>query len=158
MGLSSLGQIKAHTCWYVGIASNINAGLCQHAFQIQQLQTLHPGIPQCKSLQLQASRVKPTIHHTLGNFVAGDTATLLFVRAAHEISNATFYKLLENRQPIYMYFQATGRMYHAIFPCAAHTNNNVAVSPATKVASCMVGLTIATATVQPGTSLCTQGL
>ena len=38
-------------------------------------------------------------------FVAGDTATLLFVCAAHEISNATFYKLLENRQPVY--FQAT---------------------------------------------------
>ena len=52
-------------------------------------------------------------------------------RAAHEISNATFYKLLENRQPIY--FQATCRMYHGIFPCAARTKNNVAVSPATKL-------------------------
>ena len=61
---------------------------------------------------------------------------LLFVRAAHEISNATFYKLLENRQPVY--FQATCRMYNAIFPCAARTNNNVAVSPTTKVAPCMV--------------------
>ena len=28
-----------------------------HAFQVQQLQLLHPGTPQCKSLQLQASRV-----------------------------------------------------------------------------------------------------
>ena len=73
-------------------------------------------------------------------FVAGDTATLLFVHAAHETSHATctFYKLLENRQPVY--FQATCSMYHAIFPCAACTNNNVAVSPVTKVASCMVGL------------------
>ena len=72
--------------------------------------------------------------HTRGDFVAGCTATLLFVRVAHEISNAiyTFYKLLENRQPVY--FQATCRMYHAIFPCAARTNINVAVSPATKVA------------------------
>ena len=43
----------------VGIASNINAGLYQHmhAFQVQQLQSLRPGTPQCKSLQLQASRV-----------------------------------------------------------------------------------------------------
>ena len=86
------------------------------------------------TLQLHVN-VKPTIHEA--TFVAGDVATLLFVRAAHEISNATFYKLLENRQPVC--FQATCRMYHAIFPCAAHTNNNVAVSPATKVASCMVG-------------------
>ena len=39
-------------------------------------------------------RLKPTIHEA--TFVAGDTATLLFVHAAHEISNATFYKLLEN--------------------------------------------------------------
>ena len=30
-------------------------------------------------------------------------------------------------------------MYHAIFPCSTRTNNNVAVSPATKVASCMIG-------------------
>ena len=37
--------------------------------------------------------VKPTIHEA--TFVAGDTVTL-FVCAAHEISNATFYKLLEN--------------------------------------------------------------
>ena len=54
-----------------------------------------------------------------------------------EILNATFYKLLENRQPVY--FQATCRMYHAIFPCAPRTNNNVAVSLVTKVASYMVG-------------------
>ena len=42
--------------------------------------------------------LKPTIHEA--TFVTGDTATLLFVRAAHEISNTTctFYKLLENRQ------------------------------------------------------------
>ena len=80
---------------------------------------------------------KAAIHEA--TFFAGDTATLiLFVRAAHEISNATFYKLLENKQPVY--FQATSRMYHAIFPCAARTNNNAAVSPVTKVASCMVGL------------------
>ena len=58
--------------------------------------------------------------------------------AAHETSNATFYKLLENRPPVY--FQATCRMYHAIFPCTARMNNKVAVSPATKVASFMVGL------------------
>ena len=81
--------------------------------------------------------IKPTIHEA--TFVASDTATLLFMRAVHEISNATFYKLFENRQPIY--FQATCRMYHAIFPCAACTNNIVAVSPAKKVASCMVGFT-----------------
>ena len=36
-------------------------------------------------------------------------------------------------------FQVTCRMYHAIFPCATRTNNTVAVSPATKVASYMVG-------------------
>ena len=82
---------------------------------------------------LQLCNIKPTIHEA--TFVAGDTATLLFVHAAHEISNATFCKLLENRQPVY--FQAICRMYHVIFPCTAHTNNNVAVSPATKVASCM---------------------
>ena len=80
--------------------------------------------------------LKPTIHEA--TFVAGDTATLLFMCAVHGMSNATFYKLLENRQPIY--FQATCRMYHLIFPCAACMNNNVAVSPVTKVASCMVGL------------------
>ena len=80
------------------------------------------------------TKLKPTIHEA--TFVASNTATLLFVRAAHEILNAMFYKLLENRQPVY--FQATCRMYHEIFPCAAHTNNDVAVSPATKVASCMV--------------------
>ena len=79
-----------------------------------------------------------TIHET--TFVAGDTITLFFVCAAHEISNATFYKLLENRQPVY--FQAICRVYHAIFPCAARMNNNDAVSPATKVASCMVGFRI----------------
>ena len=73
------------------------------------------------SLRTSRGKLKPTIHEA--TFVAGDKATLLFVRAAHEISND---KLLE-------------RMYHAIFPCAARTNNNVAVSPATKVASCMVG-------------------
>ena len=41
----------------MGIASNKNAGLYQHmhAFQVQQLQSLHPA--QCKSLQLQESRV-----------------------------------------------------------------------------------------------------
>ena len=82
-------------------------------------------------------QLKLTIHEA--TFVAGDTATLLFVHAAHEISNATFYKLLENRQPVYL--RATSRMYHAIFPCETHTNNDVAVSPATKIASCMVGLT-----------------
>ena len=74
--------------------------------------------------------------NTQGNYVASDTATLLFVRAPHGILNATFYKLLENRQPIY--FQAT---CHALLPCRACTNNNVAMSSATKVASCMVGLT-----------------
>ena len=63
-------------------------------------------------------------------------ATLLFVHAVHEISNVTFYKLLENRQPVY--FQATCRMYHVIFPCTACKNNNVAVSLVTKVALCMV--------------------
>ena len=51
--------------------------------------------------------------------------------------HCTFYKLLENRQPVY--FQAICRMYHVIFPCTARTNNDVAVLPATKVASCMVG-------------------
>ena len=86
--------------------------------------------------------IKPTIHEA--TFVGGDTATLLFVRAVHEISNATVYKLLENGQPVY--FQVTCRMYHAIFLCAARMNNNVAVSPATKVASCMVGLTLSTQT------------
>ena len=42
----------------VGIARNINFDLYQymHAFQVQQLQSL-PGTQQCKSLQLQASRV-----------------------------------------------------------------------------------------------------
>ena len=59
---------------------------------------------------------------------AGDTATLLFVSAAHEITNATFYK---NRQVVY--FQATCRMYHVIFPCAARMNNNVAVLLVTKL-------------------------
>ena len=83
-----------------------------------------------------AWELKPTMHEA--TFVTGDTATLLFVRAVHEISNAVFYKLLENRQPVY--FQATCRMYHAIYPCTARTNNNVAVSPVTKVALCMVGL------------------
>ena len=40
-----------------------------------------------------------------------------------------------------VYSQATCRMQHSIhISCAARTNNNVAVSPATKVASCMVGL------------------
>ena len=81
--------------------------------------------------------LKPTIHEA--TFVTGDTATLLSVRAAHEISNAALCKLLEDRQPVY--FQATCSMYHAIFPCAACMNNNVAVSPVTKVASCMVGST-----------------
>ena len=81
---------------------------------------------------------KLTIHEA--TFVAGDTATLLFVHAAHETSNATFYKLLENIKCVY--FQATCRMYHAIFPCAARTNNNVAVSSATKVALCMVGFRV----------------
>ena len=61
-------------------------------------------------LRVKVSMLKPTIHET--TFVAGDTATLLFVRAAHEISNATFYNLPENRQPVY--FQVTCRMYHAI--------------------------------------------
>ena len=51
-------------------------------------------------------RVKPTIHEA--TFVTGDTATLLFVRAAHEISYGTFYKLLGNRQAVYS--QATCRM------------------------------------------------
>ena len=95
---------------------------------------LHNPDP-CHNFEPSKSMLKPTIHEA--TFVAGDTAILFFVRAVHEISNATFYKLLENRQPVY--FQATCRMYHAIFPCAACTNNNVAVSPATKVASCMVG-------------------
>ena len=37
----------------------INTGLCQHmhAFQVQQLQSLHPGTLKCKSLQLKACRV-----------------------------------------------------------------------------------------------------
>ena len=77
---------------------------------------------------------KLTIHKA--TFVAGDTAALLFVHAVHELLNATFYKLLENRQPVY--FQVTCRMYYAIFPCTARMSNNVAVSPVTKVASCMV--------------------
>ena len=59
---------------------------------------------------LQLCNIKPTIHEA--TFVASDTATLLFVHAAHEI-NATFYKLFKNRQPVY--FQAICRMYHAIF-------------------------------------------
>ena len=45
----------------VGKANNINSGLYQHmhAFQIQLTATVttYPGTPQCKSLQLQASRV-----------------------------------------------------------------------------------------------------
>ena len=81
--------------------------------------------------------LKPTIHEA--TFVASDTATLLFVRVVHEILNAKFYKLLENRQPVH--FQVACRNVPCdIFPYAACTNNNVAVSPARKVASCMVSL------------------
>ena len=39
--------------------------------------------------------LKPTIHEA--TFVAGDMATLLFVRAAQEILHGTFYKSLGNR-------------------------------------------------------------
>ena len=51
-----------------GKANNINAGRYQHMHpaisSIQQLriQSLHSGTPQCKSLQLQASRVTATVH------------------------------------------------------------------------------------------------
>ena len=43
----------------IAIVSNTNSGLYQHmhAFQVQQLQSLHLGTPQSTSLQLQASRV-----------------------------------------------------------------------------------------------------
>ena len=41
--------------------------------------------------------LKPTIHEA--TFIAGNTATLLFVHVVHEISNATFYKLFENSSP-----------------------------------------------------------
>ena len=77
-------------------------------------------------------------NHTRGIFCCWRHGNIIIRACCAWISNATFYKLLENKQLVY--FQATCRMYHAIFPCAAHTNNDVAVSPVTKVASCMVGL------------------
>ena len=56
-----------------------------------------------------------------------------------EISNATLYKLLENRPPVY--FQVTCRTYHVIFH-AQHTR--IIMLPCCqqqlKVASCMVSL------------------
>ena len=65
--LPMLYNTRAHTCWCLSgnIVSNINAGLIPtHAFQVQQLQSLyiHPGTPQCKSLQLQASRGTSSNH------------------------------------------------------------------------------------------------
>ena len=56
--------------------------------------------------------IKPTIHEA--TFVAGDTYKHYSSWVLRmEISNATFYKLLENRPPVF--FQATCRMYYAIF-------------------------------------------
>ena len=109
-------------------------GIRVHIFKLSSLHVLLMFCLVNLFGMLEQSALKPTIHEA--TFVTGGMATLLLVRAAHELSNATFYKLLENRQPVY--FQATCRMYHVIFPCAACTNNNVAVWPATKVASCMV--------------------
>ena len=78
--------------------------------------------------------LKQTIHEA--TFVTGDKATLSFVHAAHEISHGTFYKSLGNRRAVQS--QATCGMQHSIFPCATSKNNNVGVSPVTKVALCMV--------------------
>ena len=52
-------RLSAALIYVAKITNIVNAGLYQHmhTFQVQQLQSLHPGTPQCKSLQLQASRV-----------------------------------------------------------------------------------------------------
>ena len=43
-------------------------------------------------VRLEQKRIKPIIHE--GTFVTHDKAALSSVHAAHEISHATFYKLL----------------------------------------------------------------
>ena len=65
----------------------------------------------CGQCESRVVSLKPTIHEA--TFVAGNTATLFFVHAAHEISHATFYKSLGNRWAVYS--QATCRIQHAIF-------------------------------------------
>ena len=52
------------------------------------------------------NEVKLTIYEA--SFVAGDKATLSFMRAVHEILHGTFYKSLRDRCAIYS--QATCRM------------------------------------------------
>ena len=56
-----LGKWKhIHAYASMGIAGNIDFCWFLPTLQVQQLQSLHPGTPQCKGLQLQASRVTST--------------------------------------------------------------------------------------------------
>ena len=126
---TDLISCQAGSVWLLDLCSQLTKAICVILITNGTDQICSSIKPVYKWLLGVPLILKPTIHEA--TFVTGDTATLLFVHAAHEISDATFYKLLENRQPVY--FQATCRIYHAIFPCAARTNNNVAVSPATKL-------------------------